>query len=93
MLGLLAQAAEKEPLLCLVDDLKWADRASAQVLSFAARRLGTESVGLVFGTRVLSDDLIGLQGLDVGGLREADARLSCSSRDHLFWLSSGQIRA
>jgi hypothetical protein len=44
------------------------------VLTFAARRLGTESVGLVFGTRVLGDDLTGLQGLDVAGLREADAR-------------------
>jgi len=74
VLGLLAEAADKEPLLCLVDDLQWADRASAQVLTFAARRLGTESVGLVFATRVLDDDLTGLQGLDVAGLREADAR-------------------
>ncbi len=30
--------------------------------------------GLVLGTRVLSDDLVGLQELAITGLREADAR-------------------
>ncbi len=74
VLSLLAEVAEKEPLLCLVDDLQWADRASAHVLTFAARRLGTEAVGLVFGTRALSDDLTGFQGLAVAGLQTADAR-------------------
>ncbi|MGH3165336.1 MAG: hypothetical protein ACRDN0_05505, partial [Trebonia sp.] len=65
VLGLLAEAAGKEPLLCLVDDVQWADSASAQVLALAARRLGAESLGLVFGTRALSDDLAGLPGLAV----------------------------
>jgi len=74
VLSLLAEAAEHKPLLCLVDDLQWADRASAQALTFAARRLGTESVGLVLATRALSDDLAGLPELAVAGLREADAR-------------------
>jgi DNA-binding CsgD family transcriptional regulator len=74
VLSLLAEAAVAEPLLCLVDDVQWADRASARLLAFVGRRLGAESVGLVLGTRGLSDDLAGFDQLAVGGLAEADAR-------------------
>jgi len=74
VLSLLAEAAAADPLLCLVDDVQWADRASARVLAFVGRRLGTESVGLVFGTRALSDDLTGFEQLAVAGLCDADAQ-------------------
>ena len=49
VLGLLSDVAEQRPLICLVDDEQWLDRASAQVLAFVARRLQAESVGVVFG--------------------------------------------
>ena len=75
VLSLLSHAAAERPLLCLVDDHQWLDRASAQILAFAARRLGVESVGLVFATRDPSGDLAGLPELPVAGLREADARV------------------
>jgi predicted ATPase len=75
VLSLLSHAAAEQPLLCLVDDHQWLDRASAQILAFAARRLGVESVGLVFATRDPGGDLAGLPELPVTGLREADARL------------------
>jgi pimeloyl-ACP methyl ester carboxylesterase len=74
VLGLLSEVAGELPLVCLVDDQQWLDRASAQVLAFAARRLGAESVGLVFGARVPSGDLAGLPELVVHGLRDDDAR-------------------
>jgi hypothetical protein len=53
------------------------DHASAQILAFVARRLGSESVGLVFAARVPSGDLAGLPELVVAGLPEADARARC----------------
>ena len=73
-LGLLAHSAEQQPLVCIVDDEQWLDRASAQVLGFVARRLAAESVGLVFAARVPTSDLAGLSQLPVEGLGAADAR-------------------
>jgi len=74
VLSLLSDAAERQPLVCLVDDEQWLDRASAQILGFVARRLGAESVGLVFAVRLPSSELAGLAELRVEGLQEADAR-------------------
>jgi DNA-binding CsgD family transcriptional regulator len=75
VLSLLSDVAEERPLLCVVDDAQWQDRASAQTLGFVARRLLAESVGLVFGVREPSaaPDLAGLPELVVGGLDEGDA--------------------
>ena len=74
VLSLLAEAAAEQPLLCVVDDEQWLDRASAQVIAFVARRLGAESIGLVYGTRTLSDELTGMPQLKVEGLGKANAR-------------------
>jgi DNA-binding CsgD family transcriptional regulator len=74
VLSLVSHAAEQQPLLCLVDDEQWIDNCSAQVLAFVARRLGAESVGLVFAARAPSRDLAGLPELVVRGLPEAHAR-------------------
>jgi DNA-binding CsgD family transcriptional regulator len=74
VLGLLSEVAGQRPLVCVVDDEQWLDRASAQALGFAARRLAADPVGLVFAARVPGPDLAGLPELAVGGLRAADAR-------------------
>jgi DNA-binding CsgD family transcriptional regulator len=73
-LGLLAEAAEEEPLVCVVDDAQWLDSASARALAFVARRLLAEKIALVFATRALGDALAGLPDLRVEPLGRRDAR-------------------
>jgi DNA-binding CsgD family transcriptional regulator len=74
VLSLMSEVAEERPLLCLIDDAHWLDRASAQPLAFAARRLLAEPVLLVFATREAGADFTGLPELTVEGLHPADAR-------------------
>jgi DNA-binding CsgD family transcriptional regulator len=73
-LSLLSAAAGQQPLLCVVDDAQWLDRASALVLAFVARRLLAEPVALVFAANEPGEELRGLPELVVGGLGEGDAR-------------------
>ena len=74
-LSLLAQVAEEQPLLCVVDDAQWLDAASAQILGFVARRLLAESIAIVFAVREPSDghELVGLSELRLSGLGGEDA--------------------
>ncbi|SDH47207.1 regulatory protein, luxR family [Lentzea fradiae] len=51
VLSLLAEFADGKPVLCLVDDAQWLDRASAEALLFAARRLDTEGIALIVAAR------------------------------------------
>src|SRR3954453_21888436 len=75
-LSLFSDAAQERPLLCLVDDAQWLDRASGQVLGFVARRLLAESLAIVFAVRDATGgrELLGLPELGLGGLDENDAR-------------------
>ena len=74
VLSLLSDVADERPLVCVVDDAQWLDRASAQCVAFVARRLLAESVVMLFAAREQSDLLTGLPELLVEGLRAADAR-------------------
>jgi DNA-binding CsgD family transcriptional regulator len=75
-LSLLSDAAEEQPLVCLVDDTQWLDQASADTLAFVARRLFAESVALVFATRTTDEDQAfrQLPEMPLKGLDAADSR-------------------
>jgi len=74
VLSLLSEAAGERPILCLVDDAQWLDRASALTLAFVARRLLAERVGVVFAAREPGGELAHLPELEVRGLLRDDAR-------------------
>ena len=78
-LSLLSEAAQERPLLCVIDDAQWLDRASAQALAFVARRLQTESLVMLFAARAPTAELTGLPELIVEGLGDADARMLLAS--------------
>src|SRR3954452_808656 len=75
LLSLLSDAADQEPLLCLVDDAQWLDQCSAQVLAFVARRLHAEPIVLVFAEREAGAPgaLAGLPEVRLDGLSDAHA--------------------
>jgi hypothetical protein len=73
VLTLLSDVAEERPVLCVVDDAQWLDRASTATLAFVARRLLAEPVGIVFAARAPGEELQQLSGLEVRGLRNGDA--------------------
>jgi DNA-binding CsgD family transcriptional regulator len=74
VLGLLAEAADEQPLACVVDDAQWLDEASLRTLAFVGRRLLAEKIALVFATRGLGDALAGLPELHVEPLGRRHAR-------------------
>jgi len=74
VLGLLSEAARERGLICVIDDAQWLDRASAQALGFAARRLGVERIAMVFATREIGQTLRGLPDLRMGPLGHRDSR-------------------
>ncbi len=74
LLSLFSEAVTERPVLCVVDDAQWLDRATIQTLTLVARRLRAEAVGLMFGAREAGEEFRGIPHLDVHGLADADAR-------------------
>ena len=84
VLTLLADAAEEQPLLALLDDAAWFDHESAHALGFTARRLQAEGVVLLFAVRDEPGQAFALPGvaeLRVGRLADAEARQLVGDRD------------
>lgn len=91
-LSLVVAVAEQQPILVLVDDIQWVDRASAVVFGFIARRVGTHRIGVVMSCRTGSESFLDRRGLTeqlVGPIdREAAERLV----DDRFPLLPAKIR-
>jgi tetratricopeptide (TPR) repeat protein len=91
VLSLLGGVAEKRPLICVVDDAQWLDRASVQALAFVARRLMAKSVGVIFAARTgEATELTGLAQLVIRGLPDEDARQLLRSTMH--WPLDDRVR-
>ena len=99
-LTLLSEAAGDNPLLCLIDDAQWLDRASVDALLFAGRRMGEEGVVLLIAVREddPAADFRGLRVLPLRGLSpsaaaallaERAADLAPSMRDRLIGEAGG----
>ncbi|HEY2296121.1 MAG TPA: AAA family ATPase [Jatrophihabitans sp.] len=73
VLSLLSDVGRYDPVLCVVDDAQWLDRASAEALAFVGRRLLAESVVLVIGARALDNEFSRFPELVVRGLGTSDA--------------------
>ena len=100
-LTLLAEVAGDTGLLCLVDDARWLDPASADALTFAARRIQAENIVMLFAAREGGQQLFeaaGLPDLYLAGLDRAAAQdfldelvpdVNAQVRDRLITLAGG----
>jgi DNA-binding CsgD family transcriptional regulator len=78
VLGLLAAAAENQPVLCLVDDAQWLDHPSADALVFSARRLRGERLAMLFAARLGEERRFDATGLPELLVDAVDARAAAS---------------
>ncbi|MFC0549351.1 AAA family ATPase [Planotetraspora thailandica] len=94
-LTLLSDLAARRPLVCLIDDAQWLDRASSDALLFAARRLHEDPIVMVFAVRDTAQpfltpgiEVMRLDGLDrdsaVELLAECAPELTVPVRDRLL---------
>ena len=74
ILGLLSEGANDQPVLCVVDDAQWLDRASARALAFVARRLLADRIALLFAARERGEAFGGVPEVHIGPLGRRDAR-------------------
>jgi DNA-binding CsgD family transcriptional regulator len=80
-LSLLATAAEKSPLLVVVDDGQWLDRSSSDAIRFAARRLFADRVGFLFAARPAGFEGAGMEELRLTGLDSGSVAALAAASD------------
>ena len=83
VLNLLAETAEKQPVVVVIDDAPWIDHGSLEAIAFAARRLQAEAITVLVASR--SEEPILIFGSDVPRmvvqpLSDRDARVLLDSQ-------------
>lgn len=89
-LSLLSELAGDEPVVCLIDDAQWFDRASLDALLFAARRLQADPITMIFAAR--DEDAAPVPGLDVLRLTALDRESAASLLDEHARGMTGPLR-
>jgi DNA-binding CsgD family transcriptional regulator len=105
-LTLLAELAEKRPVLCIVDDAQWLDSASTDAFLFVARRLHAEGIVMLFAARDAERrqfdsgalPVLHLSGLDAEAAetvvaRQSGTQISPAVRDVLVEQAGGNALA
>lgn len=86
-LGLLTTAAAERPVLLAIDDAQWLDRASAECLGYAARRLAGRSIAFLAAARCGSQHPFTgrtVTRIELGGLDDRAARALLEERGGRF---------
>ncbi|MGP0037557.1 MAG: ATP-binding protein [Solirubrobacteraceae bacterium] len=91
-LAVLDEAARRMPILLVVDDLPWLDRASAGVLSFVARALGQSRIGFVGAARLEESSFFERLGLPEHQIRPLDAAAAEALMRERFPTLAGSVR-
>ncbi|MCI2422401.1 AAA family ATPase [Saccharopolyspora sp. K220] len=89
---LVRMAASEMPLLLIVDDLPWLDRASAAVLGFVARRLVGSRVGLLAASRSQTGSYFDPGGLPYHEVRPLDDAAATELINDRFPDLASQVR-
>jgi DNA-binding CsgD family transcriptional regulator len=91
-LALLRRASARGPMLVLIDDLPWIDRASAGVLGFVARRLNGTRIGFLAAARTGVDSFFERSGLPEHELRSLDDAAARTLLDGRFPMLAPAVR-
>lgn len=91
-LTVLQSSAVGRPLLMIVDDLPWLDRASAAVLGFVARRLSGSRVGLLAAARTGQGGFLESAGLPELELQPLDEEAAGGLLSARFPALTGDVR-
>ncbi|HEV7677973.1 MAG TPA: BREX system ATP-binding domain-containing protein [Candidatus Dormibacteraeota bacterium] len=91
-LALLRALASEQPVLVVVDDVHWLDRASALVLGFAARRLAGTRIGLLAASRTGVEAFFDRGGMDQHEVQPLDSSAAASLVDSRFPSMASHVR-
>jgi DNA-binding CsgD family transcriptional regulator len=91
-LAVLRQESARGPMLVIIDDLPWIDRASAAVLGFVARRLGGARIAFLAAARTGVESFFERAGLSEHELRPLNGAAASGLIDARFPVLAPAVR-